>query len=70
MWWCFHSREDRLDANSPMAVQTVYMVFFKGFGELGLRSITLTSLVIESALVRIGSCFASDLTSNVIDVVK
>tara|TARA_R110001583_G_scaffold58125_1_gene173512 strand:- start:3099 stop:3896 length:798 start_codon:yes stop_codon:yes gene_type:complete len=55
----FHSREDRLDANSPMRPDSLYGVS-KGFGEL-MAQYYFDKFGIESALVRIGSCFAKPI---------
>jgi uronate dehydrogenase len=50
----FHSREERLNANSPMRPDSLYGVS-KGFGEL-MAQYYFDKFGIESALVRIGSC--------------
>jgi uronate dehydrogenase len=50
----FHSREERLDAKSPMRPDSLYGVS-KGFGEL-MAQYYFDKFGVESALVRIGSC--------------
>ncbi|RBO84765.1 NAD-dependent epimerase/dehydratase family protein [Marinomonas aquiplantarum] len=55
----FHSRETRLDADSPMRPDSLYGVS-KGFGEL-LARYYFEKFGIESALVRIGSCLPKPL---------
>ncbi len=50
----FHSREQKLDANSKMRPDSLYGVS-KGFGEL-IAQYYYDKFGVESALVRIGSC--------------
>lgn len=50
----FHSREQKLDANSQMRPDSLYGVS-KGFGEL-MAQYYYDKFGVESALVRIGSC--------------
>lgn len=55
----FHERETRLDANSPMRPDSLYGVS-KGYGEL-LARYYYDKFGIETANVRIGSCFDKPL---------
>ena len=60
----FHQRETLLDANSPMRPDSLYGVS-KGFGEL-LAQYYYDKFGIESALVRIGSCFPKPLNRRML----
>ncbi|REG84965.1 NAD-dependent epimerase/dehydratase family protein [Marinomonas pollencensis] len=60
----FHHRETLLDANSPMRPDSLYGVS-KGFGEL-LAQYYYDKFGIESALVRIGSCFPKPLNRRML----
>jgi uronate dehydrogenase len=60
----FHQRETLLDAHSQMRPDSLYGVS-KGFGEL-LAQYYFDKFGIESALVRIGSCFPKPLNRRMV----
>ena len=60
----FHNRETLLDAQSEMRPDSLYGVS-KGFGEL-LAQYYFDKFAIESALVRIGSCFPKPLNRRML----